>query len=208
MKKLLVIIFFFSVSTCIAQNFEGTIVYHNTYVSKVKDPESAQLNSLMGTTQKYHIKGGNYKSEVNGSIAQWQMYRAKENKMYYKMTNSDIILWNDASTSDDSILKIEIRKNAATILGYPCDELTMYCKSGIQKYYYNASIQCDPSLFAKHNFGNWNAFLQRTKALPLKMVINNAQFSMESIATEVKPAKLDDSIFSIPANAILHKANE
>jgi hypothetical protein len=34
--------------------------------------------------------------------------------------------------------------------------------------------------------------------MPLKMIIDNVQFTMESIATEVKPLKLDNTLFELP----------
>jgi hypothetical protein len=160
----------------------------------------------MGSTQKYIINNGNYKSEVNGAIAQWQMYLAKENKIYYKMTNSEVIQWSDASQNQDSILKEELKKNATVILGYECDELTLYCRSGVQKYYFSSKIAYDPSLFRKHRFGNWYECLKRTQALPLKIITITSQFTMESTATAIKPGKVDDQIFTLPANAQLQEA--
>jgi len=194
--------------TLSGQNFEGRIIYSNKYMSKLPEPNSEQLTSIMGKRQEYIIKGNNYKSLTDGMVAKWQMYRAKENKMYYSMAGKDAILWTDAGMNEDVILQSEIHKNAITILGYSCDELVLTCKSGVQKYYYNTKLKIDPATFAEHKFGNWSEILNRTKALPLKMIVDNSMFTIESTATEVIPSKIEDSVFELPEGVALQEAKE
>jgi hypothetical protein len=38
-----------------------------------------------------------------------------------------------------------------------------------------------------------------SKSVPLKIEIDNAQFVMISVAVEIKPSKLDNGIFLLPA---------
>lgn len=113
-----------------------------------------QWTQMMGSKQEYFIKNGNYKSVTNGTMSQRQIYNNKDNKVYTKMSNSETVLWNDASINSDEVLKSEIKKNAATILGYSCDELILTCKSGIQKYYYSSKLAVDIKLFENHKYGN------------------------------------------------------
>ena len=87
------------------------------------------------------------------------------------------------------------------ILGYKCDELILTCKSGTQKYYFNSNISVDPNLFVNHKFGNWYDILAKSNSLPLKSLVDNEQFSLESVATEVKEMKLDKTLFELPANS-------
>ncbi len=91
-----------------------------------------------------------------------------------------------------------MKKDAVEILGYKCDELTLTCKSGVQKYYFAPSLKVESALFDKHKYGNWAEFISRAKSLPSKIVVDNAQFTMESIATEVKSTKLDTALFTLP----------
>ena len=207
-KISMILLLLFARLTLVGQNFEGKIIYSNKYTSKVPEPTSEQLTSIMGKRQEYIIKGSNYKSITDGMVAKWQMYRAKENRMYYSMFGRDAILWSDASQNEDTVLKSEIHKNAATILGYSCDELVLTCKSGVQKYYFNSRLKVDPASFARHKFGNWSEIVKRTKALPLKMVVDNAQFTIESTATEVIPSKIEDAVFALPAGVKLEEAKE
>ena len=178
-----------------AQNFEGEIIYANTYKSKSMMVSDEQLTSMMGTKQDYFLKGSEYKSVMNGKLVEWQLYNSKENKLYNKVGNTETVYWNDAAVNDDEVQKAELHKEATTILGYKCDELVLTCKSGIQKYYFNSKLGIDAKMYVNHKYGNWYAYLQKANAVPLKMIIDTEQFSVESVATEIKAGKLDDKVF-------------
>jgi hypothetical protein len=181
------------------QTFEGKIVYKNTYKSKMPNVTDDQLTTMMGLTQEYFIKDGDYKSVANGSFFQWQLYVNKDNKLYSKMANSETLLWNDGATNPDEILKAEVNKSVTEILGYKCDELVLTCKSGTQKYYFNTKLSVDTKLFVNHKYGNWYDFLSKSNSLPLKSIVDNEQFTLESVAIEVKEMKLDKTLFELPA---------
>jgi hypothetical protein len=201
MKKLLTIAMTVLTATVFGQTFQGKIVYQNSYSSKLPNVESEQFTAMMGSTQYYIIKGGDYKSSTNGTIFQWQLYINRDNKLYNKMSNSETIFWNEGEINPDEVLKVEVNKGVTEVLGYKCDEVVLTCKSGIQKYYFNSKIGVDVSFFTGHLFGNWYDYLKVAKALPLKMVVDNAQFTLTSIATEVEEMKLNDEEFQLPENA-------
>lgn len=184
--------------TLLGQNFEGKIVYANSFKSKNPQLSDAQWTALMGNQNEYFIKEGDYKTIANGKLMQWQLYINEDNKLYNKMSNSPIAFWNDGNVNADTVLNAQFNKGVTEVLGYKCDELVLTCKSGVQKYYFNAKLSANASLYAKHKFGNWSEYLSRAKALPLKSVIENAQFIMESVATEVVPLKLDAKLFLLP----------
>ena len=186
--------------TSFGQTFEGKIVYKNTYKSKMPNVTDEQFTTMMGSTQVYFMKSGDYKSVANGSFFQSQLYVNKDNKLYSKMANSEILQWNDGATNPDEVLKTEVNKGATEILGYKCDELILTCKSGTQKYYFNSKLSVDTKLFVNHKFGNWYEYLFKANSLPLKTIVDNAQFTLESVATEVKGMKLDKTLFDLPAN--------
>lgn len=180
------------------QSFEGKILYNNVYISKMPNVTDEQFTAMMGSQQEYFIKDGDYKSVANGSFFQWQLYINKDNKLYNKMANSETLLWNDGAVNADEVLKAEVNKAVATIAGYQCDELVLTCKTGIQKYYYSSKLEVNPELFINHKFGNWYDFISRSKALPLKMVVDNEKFTLESTAKEVQAVKLDKALFVLP----------
>jgi hypothetical protein len=192
--------FAFACLLATAQDFEGKIVYRNTYKSKSPAQSDEQLNSMMGTEQNWYLKGGNYKSELNGSVINWQVYLNRDNKVYSKFAGSDMLFWNDGAVNPDEVISTEIRRGAADILGYRCDELVLTCKSGVQKYYFSSKLPVDSKLFKNHQFGNWHAYLAKANAVPLKIVIDSPQFTLESVATAVQPMKLNQALFGLPAD--------
>ena len=196
----------FSSIASIAQTFEGKITYLNTYKSKIPNVTDALFTEMMGTTQEYNFKSGNYRSVSNGTFLQWQLYINKDNKLYTKFSNSPAIVWNDGAVNPDSVIKTELNKEVVDILGYKCDELIFTCTSGVQKYYFNSKLKLDPKFFENHKFGNWYEYISRSKAVPLKIIVDNIQFSLESIATAVQPQKINDQLFTLPADAKLEKS--
>lgn len=201
----LLIILTVTFTTSFAQDFEGKIVYKNTYTSKIPNIPDQQFTTMMGSTQEYFYKEGNYKSSTNGTFFQWQLYIHKENKLFNKMANSATILWNDGASSTDEILKVEVNKSTRQVLGRTCDELILTCKSGVQKYYHSADLKVNPALFANHKFGNWNEVMSRTGSLPLRIILETQQFSLECNAVEIQPMKLDSKLFELPAGSKIEK---
>lgn len=199
------IIIFFAI-TSYGQSFEGKIVYQNKYKSKTPPINDKQLTKMMGAKQEYFIKDGDYKSTTDGTYLQWQLYVNKDNKLYNKMSTSETLFWIDGAFNIDEVFKVEINRNVIEILGYKCDEIILSCKSGVQKYYFNTKFAVDPKLFENHKYGNWYDFLSKSNSLPLKIISDNSQFTLESIAVEVKEMKLDKAFFELPANAKIIKS--
>jgi hypothetical protein len=193
-------------TSAFAQNFEGKVTYANVYKSKIPNVSDDQFNAMMGSTQDYFFKDGDYKSVINGTLLQWQLYINKDNKLYSKMSNSPAALWNDAAVNTDEVIKAELNKGVVEILGYKCDELILTCKSGVQKYYFSSKLKLDGKPFEKHKFGNWHEYLSRANAVPLKIIVDTQQFSVESTATAVTPMAVDAKIFELPAGIPLEKS--
>jgi len=188
------------------QNFEGKIVYQNTFKSKNPQLKDEQWAAMFGAKQEFYAKGNQYKYVSNGTLLLWQTYSATDKKIYTKMSNSPSIYWNDATANTDTILKTELKKATTVVLGYTCDELILTCKSGVQKYYFNSKFGVDPKLYAAHTYGNFALLLTKTKSWPLKSVIETEQFILTSTATEVKPMVVDINIFKLPVGAKLEKS--
>lgn len=189
-----------------AQPFEGKVVYQNTYKSKIPNVSDANLTAMMGSSMEYHFKEGNYMTVTNGSLLQWQLYLRKDNKLYNKMAGSVALFWNDGAVNEDEVIKSEINKGVAEVLGYRCDELVLTCKSGVQKYYFTNKLKVDPAWFTAHKFGNWADVVSKTKALPVKIEIDNAQFTLNCTATKIEEGRLDGQLFVLPPDAPLQKS--
>ncbi|MBS1601896.1 MAG: hypothetical protein JST42_04460 [Bacteroidetes bacterium] len=200
MKKLLVllvvqvILIAFSAN---AQSFEGEIVYTNNYVSKVQGVSGDRMAAMLGKKQEYFIKGGYYKSVLNGSMVAWQVYDYNQNRLFTRMPAQDTVMSQDASENADSVISYEIKKDAATILGNRCDELVLKTRAGSETFFYNPKYKLDVASFSRHLYGNWAFYAAKTGAVPLKMVIETPQFTMESEASEIKPMRLENSFFMV-----------
>lgn len=197
---------FISLNALVAQDFEGKIIYENTYSSNTDGVSSQQWSEMLGSKQEYFYKEGSYKSGTNGSLVQWQLYVNSDNKLYTKTANSETLYWNDAAENKDTVLKIELNKKVVEVLGYLCDELILTCGSGVQKYYFNSRFTVDPTLFKNHRFGNWSTYLKNSKALPLKMIIETPQFRLESTAVIVRPIKLDSKFLELAPGVVVEKS--
>ena len=189
------------------QQFEGKITYQNTYKSKIPNLTDKQFSAMLGTRQEYFIKGGNYKSLTNGTVAKWQLYINADNRIYNKSSNSRTISWDDASTDDDPVISTELKKDAMLLLGRKCDELILKCRNGTEIYYFDPNLGVDMTLYKNHKYGNWYEYLKHAHALPLKMIFNKKSFSMESVATQVQEMKLDDKEFQLPQNVKIEKSS-
>jgi hypothetical protein len=202
MPHFLIVIVASFISLCsYSQSFEGRITYSNSYESKIPNVSNVQLSQMMGSEQEFYIKGGKYKSFVNGTSLEYLLYLPESNKLYTKMPGSDVLLWGDASKNNDEILSTVINKNADTVLGFVCDEVIFNCKSGVQKYYFNSKFSVDANAYANHKAANWAAFLSTAGALPLKMIIESEQFVFESTAVSYKQEIVADEIFKLATDA-------
>jgi hypothetical protein len=199
-KTLLALSFILLAFTTFAQSFEGEVVYHNIYKSKTPAISDAQLTAMIGDIQNWYIKDGEYKSDLNGTYMKWQIYVNSENKLYSKLGNSDVVLYNDAGLGENEITDIQINKGVVDILGYKCDELIWKTKGGVQKYYFSSKLPIDSKLFLNHKFGDWYPYLAKANAVPLKMIVETPEFSLECVAIEISPMKLDRAMFTLPEN--------
>jgi hypothetical protein len=77
---------------------------------------------------------------------------------------------------------------------------------GVQKYYFSSKLPLHSKLYEKHKFGNWGAFLAKANAVLLKIFIDNQQFTIESVATEVKPMAIDSKLLELLAGIQTQKS--
>lgn len=183
-------------TTLFSQNFEGKIAYKNTCHSTNPDWKKEYCQMVTDSAQAYYFKDGDYKY-ISLSSSKWSLYKKSNNTIYNKGAK---IYSVDAAINEDEILDIQMNKNVLVVLGYPCDELVVKCKSSIQKYYFNPVTAVNPKDFENHKNGNLNRIISITKAIPLKTVftIEAQNFELESTASEIKKGILTDKLFEVP----------
>ena len=198
MKKLFVLALLLTLAfKAFSQAFEGEIVYANSYKSKMPNLNDAQLGAMMGTTQEYYIKGGNYKSVFNGSFFKMQLYVNSDNKSYELTAKSDTLYWEDFGQNKDVAIRYELKPNSDTIMGVPCDLLIVYTAKSKTLYYYSSKYGVNPDLYKNHAYQNWYYIISKTKALPLKTVFEDDQVAFTSTAVSVKAMTLDGGLFEV-----------
>jgi hypothetical protein len=168
------------------QSFIGNINYNYSYTSKLPNITDDQFNQYMGTEQAYSINEDMYMSQMNGMSMEFQVYDAQNNRLLNKFQDNDTIYTIDASTVSDEISEFDIADTDVIVLGYKCKVLKLTTKSGTSEYYFSPAIKVDPNHFKKHNYGNWAFIVSQTQSIPIKTHIENEQFIMESVATEIK----------------------
>ena len=126
-----------------------------------------------------------------------EVYDAATNRIYRRTPKSDTLYWIDASIKNDSVISYEIRKDAATILHYPCDVIIMKVRTGTMTLYYNRTLLLDGARYQRHGYNNWAFYAAHTNALPLKIIVESGQFRMERTATEIRPMNLGQDFFTI-----------
>lgn len=201
MKYILSLIVLLSFSALHAQNFEGEIMYNVSYTVKKPGFTSEQLQKTLGTTKRYFIKNGDYKSVTNGTGNAFQLYVSKENKVYTKFGTTNVYLWEDARYNADKVTKTELNKNVTQVLDYKCDEVILTTTAGMQHYYYSDNFKVDTAAFINAKFGNWYDFVSKSGALPLKIIVETEYYTMEATAVKVEAKKLTIEEFTLPADA-------
>lgn len=182
-----------------AQYFEGKVIYRNVVTSKTPGLSDSALSTLIGSEETYYIKGGFYQSITNGSGFYMQQYDHRNNRMYFRKPDVDTLYWLDAGKSTDKPLSYETREDAETVLGKRCDALVVQTASGTTVFYYSPRYTIDAAMFQRHLYGGWAFYVAKTGCLPLKTIIDNDKFHLESTATEVLSLDLKDSFFEISA---------
>jgi len=183
-----------------AQYFEGKVIYRTIATSKTPGLSDSALGALTGNEEVYYIKGGFYQSTTNGAGFSMQQYDHRTNRLYFKKPDVDTVYWLDAGKSSEKPISYEMREDAETVLGKRCDALVVQTEGGTTVFYFSQRYKIDPAMFQKHLYGGWAFYVSKAGALPLKTVIDNDKFHLESTATEVLSLELKDGFFEISPN--------
>ncbi|NUY82734.1 hypothetical protein HUK80_17660 [Flavobacterium sp. MAH-1] len=182
---------------CFGQQFEGIIVFQNSYQSKIKNQSNEHLAQLFGSTHTYQIKNERYKLSSNGELLQWQIYQPQENKLFTKLAVGDKLGIIELDKETEKVKSVQVNRKAVKILDYLCDEFVVQCKSSVQKYFIDSSLNINPEIFKNSKFNYQLAFLLKNQILPIKMVIEDGISICESIAIELKGETIDEKIFDV-----------
>lgn len=173
MKNFCVVLLVFVSLSCFSQ-FEGKIVYQNSYEWKGADGlTTEQFTQYMGDRSEYYVKGSYYKTTSNGMYYSSQTYSPEENKLYNQIDAKDTLIWFNTSIGSDTIVSISIDESDEVVLGNNCKVLTIKTTEGKGLYYFSNNFRINPEPFIKHHYGNLSIITRETKAPILKFEIHN-----------------------------------
>jgi hypothetical protein len=129
-----------------------------------------------------------------------QLYHSSSNT-YYSVDKTKTATKIDAATLTSQKYAVRPLKEKKIIAGYECKAIEVETDNGSVIYYYSSDISVDPKVFSRHNFGEWNKYLEASNgALPLKYVMTNSKQGFIWIATvkQVQRLSLTTKDFELP----------
>lgn len=174
--------------------FSGEIVYRITYFDSVgNEIDAATLGR--DTERHYFISDGNYKSlNENGVLV--QLYNGSSNKYYFvKDGQLESSSGADIFPEEGDFVPIEWE---GSFLNYDCVLIQERTEVYNALHYYAPDLKVNSKLFADHNFGNWNKYLEASDgALPLRLDFSSRTLNSVLEAIEVNELELDDDNFDV-----------
>jgi hypothetical protein len=198
--------------TASAQNFEGTLTFSvevelgdlfaKMGMSKETLKEEMVKDGTWVDTIRTTYKEGNYINIPNMAAPSKTIYKADSNYIY--TFSSDIWLVTDAAIDLEESLtkkapKVFKRDTVVEVNGKKCSVVRVQWKAGYTDYYYaENTYPMDATLYSKHKYDGWAAYLAIAKALPIR--ITKSVIGTTTILTLVssEEKKVDSSIFNIP----------
>ncbi|AHM59266.1 hypothetical protein D770_04995 [Flammeovirgaceae bacterium 311] len=182
--------------------FVGKILYKYSFSDMNGNEITEKLSPYFGREQHYFIDSENYKAlDENGDLV--QLYSSETNTYYY-FNKGKFVQKIDGSTQTSKKAVVTELDLEDEIAGYNCKAVQIETDNATTVYYYSPSIKTDKEVFSKHNFGEWNRYLEATGGgLTLKFVMTDHKngYVWTSVATEVSRMDLSAEDFVLPSDA-------
>jgi gamma-glutamylcyclotransferase (GGCT)/AIG2-like uncharacterized protein YtfP len=179
--------------------FTGKLVYQYQFTDLTGNDITDKVAPYVGKEQHYFINEQNYKAydEQENMV---QLYHSSTNT-YYAVDKTKRAQKIDASTLTSQKYTVKTLEIKETVAGYECKAMEVETDNGSIIYYYSPQIRVDSKVFSKHNYGEWNKYLEASNgALPLKYVMTNPKQGFVWIATvkQVEKLSLKAQDFELP----------
>ena len=184
--------------------FTGKIEYSFSFSDLQGNDITNRMASILGREQHYFVIDGNYKSYDEGQNIT-QLYNGRTNT-YYGFWKDKTAHQIDALTRTSQQYLIKKLDKKEKILGYDCIAIQVDTDESTSVYYYSPLLKIDPNAFLKHNFGDWNRYLEATSgALSLKYVITNHKkgYVWTVLANKITKMPLRTVDFEFPEGYVL-----
>ncbi|WP_276349173.1 DUF4412 domain-containing protein [Daejeonella sp. JGW-45] len=182
-----------------AATFTGKIQYRYSFTDLQGNDITDRAAPLLGREQHYFVSDSNYKSyDETNTIT--QLYNSRSNT-YFGFWKDKTASRIDALTRTSQQYKVTRLNKKEKILGYDCVAIQVETDNTSTIYYYSPLLRIDYKAYAKHNFGEWNNYLETTRgALSLKYIITNPQkgYVWTVLAEKITAMKLNARAFEFP----------
>lgn len=204
MKKLITISLLIVLLTSFTTNkatFVGKIIYKHSFTDLKGNDITEKIAPYFGLEQHYFIDGKNYKAydENNNWV---QLYNSETNNYYYFSKDKTAQKFDGSTQTSQKFIATKLDRKEK-VAGYNCNIIQVETDNSTTIYYYNSTIKTDIKAFSKHNFGEWNKYLEATSgALSLKIVMTDYKngYIFTSVATEVVRQDLTSQDFLFPTD--------
>ncbi len=207
MKKIIaLIVLTVVISSFVTTNdfFTGKIIYKFSYTDLKGNDITEKVAPILGLEQYYFINSKNYKAH-DGKNNWVQLYNSETNTYYYFGKDKTAKKYDGAQASSKKFVVTKLNKKEI-VAGYNCQCIQVDTDNETIIYYFSPNVRIDYPIFSKHNFGEWNKYLQATNgALSLKFVLTDHKngFIWTSTATEITKQNLTDKDFLLPSDVIV-----
>lgn len=189
------LLFFILLSLKSYSQFEGRIVYKQTYKSDNPDLTSEVLSQFLGDTHEYYVDGANYASLVNGMAESKSVHFPVSKEIIRYYPNGDSIVVVNILNPDSELIEAKLTDGSEKVLSWDCKSMVMNTSQTNQTYYYSDELKLKSKLFKDHKYGNYDTYTKLTGALPLKYVMVFPEFTITGTAVSVEEMELSDSFF-------------
>lgn len=199
MKIIALIFFLFTTQRASTQPyFEGEIVYALAYTLKDTTFDLNNIGLYPSKEVTTLFKNGNWLTLPPEGPLKY-IYQDIVNNMYYeKYRGIDTIYFMSSGPGydiQDSILRIEQKKQTDTILGRLCDRVTFHTRKLKLTMLYNRELAANLQLYLKSAKGFYNIIYPLTKAYYLQSIADGEKVYSTMTATSVKWQQLPDDFF-------------
>lgn len=206
MKKLVLLFAVFVILVAFQVNvkpFTGKILYKYSFTDLQGNDINGKLVPYLGSEQHYFIDNKNYKSLYQEKLQ--QLYNSQTNA-YYFIPDGKSAQKLDGSQPTSQTFKVTPLDITEKVAGYSCKAIQVETDNATTVYFYSPEVRTDKRVFSKHEFGEWNKYLEATDgALALKYVMTDKKngFVWTSTATEVSRKDFGADDFVLPKDVVV-----
>jgi hypothetical protein len=173
---------------CISQNFEGRVIYIQkyytveNYYSGNKKESIREFEEIEGDTLIFYVGKGGLVVKSNGSEMKMGIYKSNDIKSYY--VNSENRVLDISKPKGEKKINGRNESSDIIVLNRKCVSYVENNETSKKIIYYDINLGVDSTLSSSNCFLS-HEFKMTRNHLPLKTIIQNNNFIIETTAIEI-----------------------